>query len=572
MEFQNPPTGLMNFDLQKNQSSIIKVIGVGGGGGNAVNHMYNQGIRGVDFIVCNTDEQALNASPIPAKIQLGASLTEGRGAGSLPEVGKNAAIENIEEVKKYLAQNTKMVFITAGMGGGTGTGAAPVIAQAAKEMGILTVGIVTIPFDFEGKKRKVQAEYGLDEMRKQVDTLLVISNEKLREIGGNLSLSTAFNMADDVLTTAAKSIAEIITMPGYVNVDFADVRTVMSDSGNAIMGSAKANGENRAQMAVESAMSSPLLNDNDIKGARHVLLYISTGNIELKMDEVTVITDYVQDEAGMTAEIIWGTGTDETLGDDICVTVIATGFQNGSKTNVEKEKKEIVLNIETPKAPVAETAPAATVEFQVTNLNETPVAPVAETVAQPSFEITQQEETSFFVVDTVENVMETPVENQAVEITFNPETINNQEFILNQTEEIQKEVEKSNFDVRPATELNFSTYVENEPVAQQEVKPTASITDIFEVHNTNSSAEDKSKNDLYRAQERMMRLKDITSKIKTPSGLMDIENIPAYQRRNVKLEDNIPMQQAGISNSTISVDENGMRIVKENRYLHGNVD
>lgn len=566
MEFQNPPTGLMNFDLQKNQSSIIKVIGVGGGGGNAVNHMYNQGIRGVDFIVCNTDEQALNASPIPAKIQLGASLTEGRGAGSLPEVGKNAAIENIEDVKKYLAQNTKMVFITAGMGGGTGTGAAPVIAQAAKEMGILTVGIVTIPFDFEGKKRKIQAEAGLDEMRKQVDTLLVISNEKLREIGGNLSLSTAFNMADDVLTTAAKSIAEIITMPGYVNVDFADVRTVMSDSGNAIMGSAKASGENRAQLAVESAMSSPLLNDNDIKGARHVLLYISTGNVELKMDEVTVITDYVQEEAGMTAEIIWGTGTDETLGDDICVTVIATGFQSGSKPNVEKEKKEIVLNIETPKtAPVAETTPSANVEFQVTNLNETP----AEPVEQAGFEINTQEETPFVVS---ENVVETPVENKPVEITFNPEAINNTEFILNQTEEIQKEVEKSNFDVRPAAELNFTTYVENEPVAQQEVKPTASINDIFEVHNTNSSSEDKSKNDLYSAQERMMRLKDITSKIKTPSGLMDIENIPAYQRRNVKLEDNIPMQQAGISNSTISVDENGMRIVKENRYLHGNVD
>lgn len=566
MEFQNPPTGLMNFDLQKNQSSIIKVIGVGGGGGNAVNHMYNQGIRGVDFIVCNTDEQALNASPIPAKIQLGASLTEGRGAGSLPEVGKNAAIENIEDVKKYLAQNTKMVFITAGMGGGTGTGAAPVIAQAAKEMGILTVGIVTIPFDFEGKKRKIQAEAGLDEMRKQVDTLLVISNEKLREIGGNLSLSTAFNMADDVLTTAAKSIAEIITMPGYVNVDFADVRTVMSDSGNAIMGSAKASGENRAQLAVESAMSSPLLNDNDIKGARHVLLYISTGNVELKMDEVTVITDYVQEEAGMTAEIIWGTGTDETLGDDICVTVIATGFQSGSKPNVEKEKKEIVLNIETPKtAPVAETTPSANVEFQVTNLNETP----AEPVEQASFEINTQEETPFVVS---ENVVETPVENKPVEITFNPEAINNTEFILNQTEEIQKEVEKSNFDVRPAAELNFTTYVENEPVTQQEVKPTASINDIFEVHNTNSSSEDKSKNDLYSAQERMMRLKDITSKIKTPSGLMDIENIPAYQRRNVKLEDNIPMQQAGISNSTISVDENGMRIVKENRYLHGNVD
>ncbi|MBL0912093.1 MAG: cell division protein FtsZ [Bacteroidia bacterium] len=550
----------MNFDLLKDQSSIIKVIGVGGGGGNAVNHMYNQGIRGVDFIVCNTDEQALNASPIPAKIQLGASLTEGRGAGSLPEVGKNAAIENIEDVKQYLKATTKMVFITAGMGGGTGTGAAPVIAQAAREMGILTVGIVTIPFDFEGKKRKMQAELGLSEMRKYVDTLLVISNEKLREIGGNLSLSTAFNMADDVLTTAAKSIAEIITMPGYVNVDFADVCTVMSDSGNAIMGSAKAKGENRAQKAVEAAMSSPLLNDNDIKGARHVLLYISTGTQELLMDEVTTVTDFVQEEAGMTAEIIWGTGTDENMSDEICVTVIATGFQSGSKGYVREDKKEVVLQVEEPKKQEETEA----TPFFITNTAEnTETAPAAEETA--------------FVVENLqpEPVAEVqqPVTPQPVEITFNPENIKENDFMFPEAEENNTQTNVPAFSV--TNEIELDVYKE-EPVAQkpQEVQPVVwenTIQDIFET-TTVQKKEDKTKDDLYKAQERMMRLKEITHKLKTPSGLMDLESEPAYKRRNIKLEDNLPMNNTGVSNSSIQFDENGVRIVNENRFLHGNVD
>lgn len=560
MDMQNPTNGLMNFDLLKNQSSIIKVIGVGGGGGNAVNHMYNQGIRGVDFIVCNTDEQALNASPIPAKIQLGASLTEGRGAGSLPEVGKNAAIENIEDVKQYLQPTTKMVFITAGMGGGTGTGAAPVIAQAAREMGILTVGIVTIPFDFEGKKRKMQAELGLSEMRKYVDTLLVISNEKLREIGGNLSLSTAFNMADDVLTTAAKSIAEIITMPGYVNVDFADVCTVMSDSGNAIMGSAKAKGENRAQKAVEAAMSSPLLNDNDIKGARHVLLYISTGTQELLMDEVTTVTDFVQEEAGMTAEIIWGTGTDENMSDEICVTVIATGFQSGSKGYAREDKKEVVLQVEEPKKQEETEA----TPFFITNTAEnTETAPAAE---EPAFVVENLQP------EPVAEVQQ-PLSQQPVEITFNPENIKENDFMFPEAEENNTQSNTPDFSV--SNEVELDVYKE-EPVAQkpQEVQPVIwenTIQDIFET-TTVQKKEDKTKDDLYKAQERMMRLKEITHKLKTPSGLMDLESEPAYKRRNIKLEDNLPMNNTGVSNSSIQFDENGVRIVNENRFLHGNVD
>lgn len=316
----------MKFNLPTEDGSIIKVIGVGGGGSNAVNHMYKQGIRGVDFVVCNTDQQALDMSPVPKKIALGSSLTEGRGAGAQAEVGRNAAIENLDDIREVLENNTKMVFITAGMGGGTGTGAAPVIAEAARELGILTVGIVTVPFTFEGKKRKMQAEKGLEELKKHVDTVLVISNDKLREMYGNLKLSEAFHQADDVLTIGAKGIAEIITVEGYVNVDFEDVRTVMTNSGVAIMGSATTSGQDRAIKAVEQALASPLLNNNNIYGASNILLYISSGKDEVTMDEVAEITDYIQEEAGMDADVIWGNGTDEDLGDKLVLTVIATGF------------------------------------------------------------------------------------------------------------------------------------------------------------------------------------------------------------------------------------------------------
>lgn len=334
----------MNFNLPKEDSSIIKVIGVGGGGSNAVNHMYKQGIRGVDFVVCNTDQQALDTSPVPKKIALGSSLTEGRGAGAQAEVGRNAAIENLDDIKEVLENNTKMVFITAGMGGGTGTGAAPIIAEAARELGILTVGIVTVPFTFEGKKRRLQAEKGLDELKKHVDTVLVISNDKLREMYGNLKLSEAFHQADDVLTIASKGIAEIITVEGYVNVDFEDVRTVMTSSGVAIMGSATTSGQDRAIKAVEQALASPLLNDNNIFGASNILLYISSGKEEVTMDEVAEITDYIQEEAGMDADVIWGNGTDEAMGDQLTLTIIATGF-SGDKLEKVTGKENVVRHV-----------------------------------------------------------------------------------------------------------------------------------------------------------------------------------------------------------------------------------
>src|SRR6201992_1804223 len=341
----------MQFEMLKEKSSIIKVIGVGGGGGNAVNHMYKQGITGVDFIICNTDAQALELSPIPNKVQLGASLTEGMGAGSIPEVGKNSAIENIDDIKLMLGANTKMLFITAGMGGGTGTGASPIIAKAAREMDILTVGIITTPFSFEGKRRKMQAEEGMEELKKYVDSFLVISNDRLRQIFGNLTLGSAFAQADDILTTAAKGIAEIITLPGYINVDFKDVRTVMKDSGVSIMGSCAAEGDNRALRAVEGALSSPLLKDNEIEGARYILLNISSGEKEVTMDEGSIITEYIQEEAGLAADLIWGNCVDESLGDKISVTIIATGFQTQDEREKEHTSKKIISML-VPDAPL----------------------------------------------------------------------------------------------------------------------------------------------------------------------------------------------------------------------------
>lgn len=336
----------IQFDISRGKNSLIKVIGVGGGGCNAVNHMFRQGIVGVDFVVCNTDAQALELSPVPSKIQLGPGLTEGRGAGSQPEVGKNATIESLDEIKKALGGGTKMIFITAGMGGGTGTGGAPIVAKAARELGILTVGIVTTPFMFEGSKRLGQARNGIDEMKDNVDTLIVISNDKVRGMHGNLRISDAFSKADDVLSIAAKGIAEIITVPGYVNVDFEDVNTVMKNSGVAIMGMGIADGEDRAMKAVKAALSSPLLNDNDIQGARHVLLNIASGNKEVLMDEVGDIITYVQEAAGFTSEVIWGNCSDDNLGERIAVTLIATGFEGGSK-EAANAKKNVSQSLKT---------------------------------------------------------------------------------------------------------------------------------------------------------------------------------------------------------------------------------
>ena len=331
----------ITFDLPKNQSNVIKVIGVGGGGSNAINHMFKQGIKGVDFVICNTDSQALNNSGVPNKIQLGVNLTEGLGAGANPDIGEQSAVESLEDIRAMLTSNTKMVFITAGMGGGTGTGAAPIIAKMAREMDILTVGIVTMPFEFEGKIRNAQAHQGIEKFRKTVDSLVIINNNKLREVYGNLGFKAGFSKADEVLSTAARGIAEVITHHYLQNIDLRDAKTVLSNSGTAIMGSSTSSGQNRAQKAITTALDSPLLNDNKITGAKNVLLLIVSGAQEITIDEIGEINDHIQAEAGYGANIIMGVGEDETLGDAISVTIIATGFdvdQQNDITNTEVKK------------------------------------------------------------------------------------------------------------------------------------------------------------------------------------------------------------------------------------------
>ena len=351
----------ISFDLPKNQSNVIKVIGVGGGGSNAINHMFSQGIKGVDFVVCNTDSQALENSPVPIRIQLGVSLTEGLGAGANPEVGEKAAIESSEDIKQMLGTNTKMVFITAGMGGGTGTGAAPVIAKMSKEMDVLTVGIVTIPFQFEGKMRNEQAQLGVERLRSHVDSLIVINNNKLREVYGNLGFKAGFSKADEVLATASRGIAEVITHHYTQNIDLRDAKTVLSNSGTAIMGSANASGGSRAQDAIRKALDSPLLNDNKITGAKNVLLLIVSGTEEITIDEIGEINDHIQDEAGHSANIIMGVGEEESLGDAISVTIIATGFNVEQQNEiVNTETKKIIHTLEDEQRAQHELSPKST--------------------------------------------------------------------------------------------------------------------------------------------------------------------------------------------------------------------
>ena len=386
----NSEFGSISFDLPKNQSNVIKVIGVGGGGSNAINHMFKQGIKGVDFIVCNTDSQALDNSSVPNKIQLGVNLTEGLGAGANPDIGQQSAIESIADIEKMLDSNTKMVFITAGMGGGTGTGAAPVIAQLAKERDILTVGIVTLPFLFEGKVRQEQALIGINKLRKQVDSLIVINNNKLREVYGNLGFKAGFSKADEVLATASRGIAEVITHHYTQNIDLKDAKTVLYNSGTAIMGSAIAEGENRAKEAIKSALDSPLLNDNKITGAKNVLLLIVSGSDEITIDEIGEINDFIQAEAGHNANIIMGVGDDESLGGAIAVTIIATGFDIEQQNEiVNTEPKKIIHTLEDEQKSVHDLTKSTIPSF---NLNtESPISKSEEKIVFDLLEDTIEE-------------------------------------------------------------------------------------------------------------------------------------------------------------------------------------
>lgn len=533
----------IKFDSPKDSSSIIKVIGVGGGGSNAVNHMYKQGIRGVDFIVSNTDCQALEMSPIPNKIQLGSSLTEGLGAGAIPDTGRKAALETIEEIKEFLQQNTKMVFITAGMGGGTGTGAAPVIAQIAREMGILTVAIVTLPFSFEGKKRKLQAEEGMNELRKHVDTLLVICNDKLRELHRDLKLSEAFGRADDILTIAAKGIAEIITVSGYINVDFNDVNTVMRNSGVAIMGTGVAEGENRAVKAVETALSSPLLNENDITGAQNILLYISSGEDEITMDEVSEITDYIQHSAGSSAEIIWGNGYDETLGNKISVTLVATGFNAGSKPdvipNAVKQQEKTLWQLENEPAKPIEKPAVADDEMML--ITKTP-------------EI-EEVKMTFSSINTIE----TPVDEiQNITLTDDSEQETTVEFDLGQNNTEMFLFTKS--------ESKEPSFVNETVVSYNEEEPQITKKEKEEFSEEDSDKFTK------KHIERVSNLREMSQKIKNQEGLMELEKVPAYIRRQTQLENTKPSSDSEISNLSVGSDDNNKTSLRQNPFFHDKPD
>lgn len=473
--------------MPKGEGSIIKVIGVGGGGSNAVTHMFNQGIVGVDFAISNTDIQAIETSPVPVKIQLGPALTDGRGAGSKPQVGRQACIESIEDVKEFLEEGTKMLFVTAGMGGGTGTGAAPIIAKTAREMGILTVGIVTLPFTFEGRKRTSQGGEGLEELKRNVDTLIVISNDKLRQIHGNLSLSQAFSEADNILATAAKGIAEIITVPGYVNVDFEDVNTVMRESGIAIMGTASAEGEDRAKRAVDDALNSPLLEDSNIKGAQHILLNITSGNKEVTMDEIFQITEFVQEEAGFGTNLIWGNCYSEDLGDKISVTVIATGFESTKPAKVAREDNKIVVALD----------------------DEEP-SPAVQKKSTPDLTSVIGENSTTF------------------------------EF-----EDIQLD------------KYRKTRYSYDEPYVKDEER---------------ERVENERKKRQEREERRRAKLRTNVTKLNNPQVINELENMPAYLRRNVKLQDvRHSSEESTLSNWSVS-DEEAPEISRNNTYLHDNVD
>lgn len=540
----------MQFEMLKEKSSIIKVIGVGGGGGNAVNHMYKQGITGVDFIICNTDAQALELSPIPNKVQLGSSLTEGMGAGSIPEVGKNSAIENIDDIKQMLGTNTKMLFITAGMGGGTGTGASPIIAKAARELDILTVGIVTMPFSFEGKRRKMQAEEGLEELKRNVDSFLVISNDRLRQIFGNLTLGSAFAQADNILTTAAKGIAEIITLPGYINVDFKDVRTVMKDSGVAIMGSSAAEGESRALKAVEGALASPLLKDNEIEGARYILLNISSGNQEVTMDEVSIITDYIQEEAGLAADLIWGNCKDEELGEKLSVTIIATGFQTKDEREKEQSSKKIVSMLVPEDAPLVRPVNEFVNPVKTENVSSEPYIK-----GQPQ-PLPQQpvKETQTGLFDLFAKSEEAPV------IKHN--------LVTEEPQQQEPEAGAADFTFKLAESvMNFEPVKQPEPAPEPEPEPEPTPVAGVDDNKTDESIEEQ----LRKSRERIMRLKDLSMKLRN-GNIQELENVPAYKRKEIALQQTPASDESQISRFSLTDTDGQTEIRRNNSFLHDNVD
>lgn len=530
------------FDLPKHHKSIIKVIGVGGGGSNAVNHMYKQGIKDVEFVVANTDLQALNSSPVPHKLQLGVNLTEGLGCGANPEVGRAAAIESKEQIREML-MGTKMVFVTAGMGGGTGTGAAPVIARIAKDMDILTVGIVTVPFSFEGKKKLSQAELGVEAFRSSCDTVLIILNDKLREIYGNLSIGQAFSEADNVLTTAAKGIAEIITLTGYVNVDFQDVRSVMLDAGAAVMGSAETRGDNRAVKAAQQALASPLLDNKDIMGAKKILLSIISGEeAELQMDELTTITEYIQQQAGDEAEVIFGHGVEGGLGDRIRVTVIATGFISEGQMTKKKEEKK-VHELDRTQIPLFGLADNSVnhrnhdLELKKVIKDETPLTNKQE--EKPKVEESRP-------VDKINLFEEEGFTQRTVELSIT----NKEEFSSQEDDEFEDE---DNL-FREEDDFEFRNGVSEDQVINED--------GLMEYRRTKERLEQQ-------ARERREKLKKGKTQEMTKDEFKQKWEAPAYLRRGVKM-DNVPhSSESNVSRYSLNDDNS---LLGNNKFLHDNVD
>ncbi|MFD1062122.1 cell division protein FtsZ [Winogradskyella litorisediminis] len=460
--------GNISFDMPKNQSNVIKVIGVGGGGSNAINHMFQQGIKGVDFVICNTDAQALQNSGVPNKIQLGVNLTEGLGAGANPDVGEQSAVESLEDIRRMLDTNTKMVFITAGMGGGTGTGAAPIIAKMARELDILTVGIVTMPFQFEGKMRNEQAQRGIERLREHVDSLIVINNNKLREVYGNLGFKAGFSKADEVLATASRGIAEVITHHYTQNIDLRDAKTVLSKSGTAIMGSSTASGQTRAQDAIMKALDSPLLNDNKITGAKNVLLLIVSGTQEITIDEIGEINDHIQNEAGHGANIIMGVGEDESLQESIAVTIIATGFDIDQQNEISNtETKKVIHALEDEEVHQQDLGPAI-ISPDIILEKEVKETPIVHTLTEDDFEEVSQSKPSLKneliqTTDAIKNI------NVIYDEVLDAKPVTEEDFIITPVQQVETPVveEKDEEQITLTFDLPLSQF-ENEPIEEPE--------------------------------------------------------------------------------------------------------
>ncbi|MBK7123660.1 MAG: cell division protein FtsZ [Chitinophagaceae bacterium] len=624
---------MIHFDLPKDQSSIIKVIGVGGGGSNAVNHMFSQNIEGVNFIICNTDAQAIAQSKVPNKIQLGPHLTQGLGAGANPEIGRQATEESLEEIKRILEVNTKMAFITAGMGGGTGTGGAPILAKICKDLGILTVGIVTTPFAYEGKKRIAQAEEGVMLLKNHVDTLLVISNDKLRHQFGNLKMKEAFAKADNVLATAAKCITDVINSTGQINVDFADVCTVMTNGGVAILGSAAAEGENRAQSAIENAINSPLLNDNDIRGAKWILINInsSEGEHEFTMDEVEIIQNYLLSQAGDDTDVILGLGYDNSLGAQIGITLIATGFDHKDpfekKPEAKKEQKDekIVMTLEMPAREETKIMKQPSLQFEekdeeeaIAEITEQPVLQLAEDLMMPVLKDTTEELPVVEILSktTGDKLNENPV---YFEISSAPDQVPVIEFVIPQNPPpAEKPTAKPEFQNEIITDhKNASTppssggylakpsqiYVEEQPKPEsnstdellpvqereQEDEPVIEMQLVVKTHQAaeeeqhvqttqpimisnveEPAMQDETEDLRRRAMDRIAKLRNLSFNINAADPNNEFETVPAYLRRNMELHNSIADVESFYSNYTVKSDDNNQAEISTlNSFLEG---